>query len=179
VRRRAREGVSYIPEDRHGVGLVLDFMLEQNLCLKSYYHKPFSLYSILRPSAFDRHALSLIDDYDIRAGRGPRTLTREMSGGNQQKAIVAREVELDTDLLIFVQPTRGLDIGATMAIRQRIVAERARGKAILLISLELDEVIDLADTIGVMYGGRMLTIAPADQLSRSEVGECMMGVKCA
>ena len=177
VRQRSLEGISYIPEDRHGVGLILDFMLEQNLCLKSYYHAPFSKHSILDPAAFEKHADRLMEGYDIRAGRGPRTLTRDMSGGNQQKAIVAREVELDADLLIFVQPTRGLDIGATMAIRKRIVAERARGKAILLISLELDEVMDLADTVGVMYGGRMLTIAPAAKLSRFEVGEYMMGVK--
>ena len=176
-RHRALEGIAYIPEDRHGMGLILDLQLEQNLCLKSYYHAPFSTHSILRPAAFEKHADKLMSDYDIRASRGPRTLTREMSGGNQQKAIVAREVELDTDLLIFVQPTRGLDVGATMAIRERIVAERSRGKAVLLISLELDEVMDLADTIGVMYGGRMLKIAPAAELSRHQVGEYMMGVK--
>jgi simple sugar transport system ATP-binding protein len=179
VRQHALEGISYIPEDRHGVGLVLDFLLKQNLGIKSYFRKPFSAHSLLRPSAFEAHAKRLIDEYDIRAGRGPRTPTRNMSGGNQQKAIVAREVEQDTSLLVFVQPTRGLDIGATMAIRQRIVAERSRGKAILLISLELDEVLNLADTIGVMYGGRMLRIAPAAKLTQLEVGEYMMGVKRA
>ena len=177
VRRRALEGTSYIPEDRHGVGLVLDFLLQQNLGLKSYFRPPFSTKGILHPSAFEKHAQHLIDEYDIRAGRGPRTPTRDMSGGNQQKTIVAREIEQDTDLLIFVQPTRGLDIGATMAIRERIVAQRDRGKAILLISLELDEVLALADTIGVIYGGRMLRVAPALELTRYEVGEYMMGVR--
>ena len=177
VRRRSLEGISYIPEDRHGVGLILDFPLHHNLAMKSYYRQPFSRRGILRGSVFEKYAKRLIAEYDIRASRGPRTMTREMSGGNQQKAIVAREVELDTDLLMFVQPTRGLDIGATMAIRERIIEQREAGKAILLISLELDEVLSLADTIGVMYRGQMLKIAPASQLTRSEVGEYMMGVK--
>ncbi|MCL2818943.1 MAG: ATP-binding cassette domain-containing protein, partial [Actinomycetia bacterium] len=177
VRKRALAGISYIPEDRHGVGLILDSSLQQNLGMKSYFKHPFSLRGILRPATFESHADRLMKEYDIRAGRGSRALTREMSGGNQQKAIVAREVEKDSDLLIFVQPTRGLDIGATMAIRERIIAQRERGKAVLLISLELDEVLSLADTIGVMYGGRMQKIAPASELSRSQVGEYMMGVK--
>jgi len=177
ARKRAIAGISYIPEDRHGVGLILDFSLQQNLAMKSYYESPFSRRGILKQSAFEEHADRLMKEYDIRAGRGARSMTREMSGGNQQKAIVAREVEEDCDLMIFVQPTRGLDIGATMAIRERIVAQRECGKAILLISLELDEVLALADTIGVMYGGRMLKIAPATELSRSQVGEYMMGVK--
>jgi simple sugar transport system ATP-binding protein len=177
VRQRALEGVSYIPEDRHTVGLILDFLLQQNLGMKSYFRHPFSHHSILKTGAFEAHADHLIDAYDIRAGKGAKTITREMSGGNQQKAIVAREVEQDTDLLIFVQPTRGLDIGATMAIRDKIVSERQRGKAILLISLELDEILNLADTIGIMYGGRLLKVAPAAELTRYEVGEYMMGVK--
>jgi simple sugar transport system ATP-binding protein len=179
VRKRAIEGISYIPEDRHGVGLILDSVLSENLAMKSYFHEPFSLRGVLKPAVFDEHAERLMGEYDIRASRGPRTLTRDMSGGNQQKAIVAREVEEDSDLLIFVQPTRGLDIGATMAIRQRIIEQRSIGKAILLVSLELDEVLALADTIGVMYGSRMQKIAKASSLTRTEVGEYMMGVKRA
>jgi len=176
VRKHTEAGIAYIPEDRQNVGLVLDFMLEQNLALKSYYAKPYCKNSLLQPAAFSEHADKAIADFDIRSARGARTITREMSGGNQQKAIVGREIELDADLLIFVQPTRGLDIGAMMAIRQRILAERDKGKAILLISLELDEVMDLADTIGVMYTGKMLKVAPAAEMTSTMVGEYMMGV---
>jgi len=176
VRKRTESGIAYIPEDRQSVGLILDFPLEQNLALKSYYQAPYCNSSLLKPSAFCEHAEELIEDFDIRCARGPQTLTREMSGGNQQKAIVSREINQDADLLIFVQPTRGLDIGAIMAIRERILDERDKGKAILLISLELDEVMDLADTIGVMYAGQMLKVAPAAELTTSKVGEYMMGV---
>jgi len=177
VRKRLLSGISYIPEDRHGVGLLLDFPLQQNLAMKQYFDEPFSSHGILHQSVISKHAEHLIDEYDIRAGRGAHSLTREMSGGNQQKAIVAREVELDNDLIIVVQPTRGLDIGATLAIRERIVEQRDKGKAILLISLELDEVLALADTIGVLFEGRLQKNAPAADLTRTEVGEYMMGVK--
>ena len=176
VRERIRQGISYTPEDRHGVGLILDDSLGMNLGMKSYSEQPFSVRGMLKSSVFEEHAEKLMAEYDIRAGRGARSMTRDMSGGNQQKAIVAREVEKDSDLMIFVQPTRGLDIGATMAIRDRIIAQRQAGKAVLLISLELDEVLALADTIGVMFEGRMDKIAPAAELSRVQVGEYMMGV---
>ncbi|MCL2525538.1 MAG: ABC transporter ATP-binding protein [Coriobacteriia bacterium] len=176
VRKRSEDGIAYIPEDRQSVGLVLDFCLDQNLALKSYYRKPYCKTSLLKPVAFSEHAKGLIDDFDIRCARGPKTITREMSGGNQQKAIVGREIDQGADLLIFVQPTRGLDIGAIMAIRERILDERDKGKAVLLISLELDEVMDLADTIGVMYAGQMLKVAAAADLSMNQVGEFMMGV---
>jgi len=176
VRKRTEAGIAYIPEDRQSVGLVLDFPLDQNLALKSYYQAPYCKSSLLDPSAFNKHAEKLIENFDIRCARGTKTTTREMSGGNQQKAIVGREIEQDADLLIFVQPTRGLDVGAIRAIRERILDERDKGKAILLVSLELDEVMDLADTIGVMYAGQMLTVAPAADLSMSKVGEYMMGV---
>lgn len=176
VRKRCESGIAYIPEDRQSVGLVLDFSLDQNLALKSYYQAPFCTSSLLNPTAFAERAEKLIEDFDIRCARGCKTTTREMSGGNQQKAIVGREIDQDADLLIFVQPTRGLDIGAIMAIRERILDERDKGKAILLISLELDEVMDLADTIGVMYAGQMLKVAPASTLTTNKVGEYMMGV---
>jgi len=179
VLKRITEGISYIPEDRQGVGLILDAPLNTNLAMKMYKKNPFSKRGVLNPTQFEHYAKRLMEEYDIRAGRGTRAMTREMSGGNQQKAIVAREVEQDSDLMIFVQPTRGLDIGATMAIRNRIIEQRERGKAVLLISLELDEVLALADTIGVMYGGRMQKIAQASELTRAEVGEYMMGVKRA
>ncbi|MCL2655307.1 MAG: ABC transporter ATP-binding protein [Coriobacteriia bacterium] len=179
VRPRTLKGVSYIPEDRQDVGLILDFLLEDNLASKSYFKAPFSQHSILHKDAFDAYADDLIRRYDIRCSSGALTLTRSMSGGNQQKAIVAREVEQDARLMIFVQPTRGLDIGAILAIRRRMIEERDKGRAILLVSLELDEILAVADTIGVMFAGRMLKVAPADQMTREEVGEYMMGVKHA
>ena len=116
-------------------------------------------------------------DYDIRHGQGTRTKLRSMSGGNQQKVIIAREIELDSSLMIFVQPTRGLDIGAIETVHRQILLQRDRGKAILLISLELDEIVKLADTIGVIFNGQLLKVAPAQSLSISEVGKYMMGVK--
>jgi len=131
----------------------------------------------LQDEAFEEHGKQLIEEYDIRSGQGTNTVVRSMSGGNQQKAIVAREIELSSALMIFVQPTRGLDIGAIENIHKQIIAQRDEGKAILLISLELEEIMNLSDTIGVMYNGEMLNIAPADTLTPHQVGEYMMGVK--
>lgn len=177
VRKRNLEGISYIPEDRQTYGLILDFTLAENLAMKNYFSPPFSKGSMLQKNIFDEYANRLIDDYDIRSGSGKSTLVRTMSGGNQQKAIIAREVEQNANLLIFVQPTRGLDIGAITSIREKMIAERDSGKAILLISLELDEIMSCADTIGIIYNGKMLKISPADEINVNEVGEYMMGVK--
>lgn len=132
---------------------------------------------VLQPEQILEHSDRLIEEYDIRSAQGSNTSMRSMSGGNQQKAIIAREIELDSPLMIFVQPTRGLDIGAIENIHRQILAEREKGKAILLISLELDEVMNLADTIGVLYNGEFLKIAGADTLTTQEVGRYMMGVK--
>ena len=177
VRERTRSGISYIPEDRQDVGLVLDFSLSENLAMKEYFREPFCKKGVLNHEAFDEHGKHLIDVYDIRSGQGNKTTVRSMSGGNQQKAIIAREIELSSELMIFVQPTRGLDIGAIENIHKQIIAQRDAGRAVLLISLELDEIIGLADTIGVMYNGEMLKIAPAETLTANQVGEFMMGVK--
>jgi ABC-type uncharacterized transport system ATPase subunit len=177
VRERSEMGISYIPQDRQEVGLVLDFSLGENLALKDYYKEPFCKNGILHHKAFLIHGQKLIDEYDIRSGQGAKTQVRSMSGGNQQKAIVAREIVSDSALMIFVQPTRGLDIGAIENIHRQILSERDKGKAILLISLELEEIISLADTIGVMYNGEMQTIAAAGSLTSNQVGEFMMGVK--
>lgn len=178
IRKRTEDGISYIPEDRQEYGLVLDFSLRDNLALKSYYKEPFSgKNGVLRTEEFEKYADRLIQEYDIRSGQGSSTQVRSMSGGNQQKAIVGREIELQSDLMIFVQPTRGLDIGAIENIHKQIIAERDKGKAILLISLELDEIMNCADTIGVIYNGAIEKIAPADTLTTSQVGEFMMGVK--
>ncbi len=172
-------GLSYIPEDRQAVGLVLDFTLADNLALKNYYKPPFCEKGILNHAAFDSYGEKLIQEYDVRSGQGIHTITRSMSGGNQQKAIIAREIELSSKLMIFVQPTRGLDIGAIENIHRQILAERDKGRAILLISLELDEIMGLADTIGVVFSGEMQKVAPAETLTTNEVGQFMMGVKQA
>ena len=177
IRRRILEGISYIPEDRQDVGLVMDFSLEDNLVLKTYRNERFSKNGILSHKAIRENGEELIAKYDIRSGQGCQTIVRSMSGGNQQKAIIGREIELDSELMIFVQPTRGLDIGAIENIHKQIIAERNAGKAILLISLELDEIMNCADTIGVIYNGEMQKIADAKELSTNQVGEFMMGVK--
>ncbi len=176
IRKRNELGISYIPEDRQKVGLVLDFSLSENLALKKYYKEPFSKGAFFQAKAFSDYAERLIADYDIRSGSGARSVVRSMSGGNQQKAIVAREIEEQGRLMIFVQPTRGLDIGAITAIHESIIEQRDKGRAVLLISLELDEVLACADTIGVMYKGEMLTVKDAGEISANEIGEYMMGV---
>ena len=176
IRFRTEKGISYIPEDRQNFGLVLDFDLANNLSLKEYYKEPFCVNGVLKQKAFDEKGEDLVDRYDIRSGQGIRTMVRSMSGGNQQKAIIAREIELASGLMIFVQPTRGLDIGAIENIHRQILAERDKGRAILLVSLELDEIMQLSDTIGVIYNGELLKIADADELTTEQVGEYMMGV---
>ena len=176
IRDRAEKGIAYIPEDRHGCGLIMDFTLSDNLALKKYHKAPFSINGFLKKNAFDENADKLISENDVRSGQGKDTIVRSMSGGNQQKAIIAREVDTDADLLIYVQPTRGLDIGAIEKIRKDMIAQRDAGKAILLISLELDEVMNCADTIAVIYGGVIQNISPASSLDEKQVGEYMMGV---
>ena len=177
IRKRCLDGISYIPENRQDVGLVMDFSLENNLVLKTYNNARFSRKGILRAKEIRANGEELIKKYDIRSGQGCQTIVRSMSGGNQQKAIIGREIELNSALMIFVQPTRGLDIGAIENIHKQIIAERDAGKAILLISLELDEIMNCADTIGVIYNGEIQKIADAKELSTNQVGEFMMGVK--
>ncbi|MGL4361680.1 MAG: ABC transporter ATP-binding protein [Cellulosilyticaceae bacterium] len=176
IRRRQQCGIAYTPEDRHTTGLVLDFSLENNIMLKKYYKEPFSKKGILNKAACRAYADEIIERYDIRSSQGATTTVRSMSGGNQQKAIIGREIEEKASLLIFVQPTRGLDIGAIEKIHGQILEQRDAGRAILLISLELEEVMNLADTIGVIYNGELLKIADADTLTREKVGQYMMGV---
>ncbi|MBR5228423.1 MAG: ABC transporter ATP-binding protein [Firmicutes bacterium] len=176
VRQRIDAGIDYIPEDRNAVGMVMDFTLAENLALKSYYNEPFSIRGILNRPAFDSYGNKLIEKYDIRSSQGNPTIVRTMSGGNQQKAIIGREIEHESTFMIFVQPTRGLDIGAIENIHRQIIEERDKGQAILLISLELDEVMNLADTIAVIYSGEIQTIADAKNLTLDQVGQFMMGV---
>jgi ABC-type uncharacterized transport system ATPase subunit len=177
IRKRTEKGISYIPEDRQRFGLVLDFDLSTNLALKQYYKEPFSRKGILNKEEFEQFGSKLIDKYDIRSGQGIKTQVRSMSGGNQQKAIIAREIELQSPLMIFVQPTRGVDIGAIENIHKMMIQERDKGKAILLVSLELDEIMNVADTIGVIYNGQLQKIASSESLTTNEVGEYMMGAK--
>lgn len=177
IRKRTREGIAYIPEDRHHFGLVMDFTLAENLGSRDYYKEPYCKNGFLNQEAFDENSEKLIEKYDIRSGQGKETKVRSMSGGNQQKAIIAREMEQDMPFIIFVQPTRGLDIGAIENIRKQIIAARDEGKAILLVSLELDEIMNCADTIAVIYNGEFQKIADAKTLTTSEVGEFMMGIK--
>lgn len=176
IKERIEKGISYIPEDRQKEGLIMDLNLRDNLAIKTFDREPFAKKGILQSDAFEKQAEDLIKRYDIRSGQGSQTITRSMSGGNQQKAIIAREVELDSDLLIFVQPTRGLDVGAIANIHQQILEQRDLGKAILLVSLELDEVLALADTISVVFRGQILKTDSAHNLSKEEVGQYMMGV---
>jgi len=177
IRKRTISGISYIPEDRQTYGLLMDFTLSENLSLKDYFKEPFCKKGILNKVEINRYGDDLIHKYDIRSGQGAITQVRSMSGGNQQKAIIAREIELQSSLMIFVQPTRGLDIGAIENIHKMILQERDNGKAILLISLELDEIMKIADTIGVIFNGQIQKIANAESLTTNEVGEFMMGVK--
>ncbi len=177
IRERTEAGISYIPEDRQSYGLILDFSLAENIALKDYYKEPFSTKGIMNKKVIDNYGKDLIQKYDIRSGEGIKSQVRQMSGGNQQKAIIAREIELDSSLMIFVQPTRGLDIGAIENIQKMIIEERDKGKAILLISLELDEIMNISDTIAVIYNGEIQKIAAAETLTNTEVGEFMMGVK--
>lgn len=177
VRERTEAGISYIPEDRQQVGMVADMTLAENMAIKSYYREPFAKRGILQPEVFKNYAEKLVRDYDVRTGSGVDTPMGSLSGGNQQKVLVAREIGLNSVLMIFVQPTRGLDIGAISYIHHQILDERGKGKAILLISLELIEIMDLADTIGVIFRGELLKIEDASKMTTSEVGRYMMGVK--
>jgi simple sugar transport system ATP-binding protein len=177
IRNRNLSGVSHIPEDRHKHGLVLEYSLEENLILQTYFTEKFQNKSFLDFDAIRTNADHLIERFDIRSGKGPTTEARSMSGGNQQKAIVAREIDRDTDLLIAVQPTRGLDVGAIEYIHKQLVAQRDNGKAVLLISLELDEVMNVSDRIIVMYEGEDVGEFDPNVVTENELGLYMAGSK--
>ena len=178
IRRRSTMGMSHIPEDRHKHGLVLDYTLEDNLVLQRYFEPEFtSKAGFLRRDNIRKYAQRLIDQYDVRSGQGPITVARSMSGGNQQKAIVAREIDKDPELLVAVQPTRGLDVGAIEYIHKQLVAQRDAGKAVLLVSLELDEVMDVPDRILVMYEGEIVGELDPKTTTQEELGLYMAGAK--
>ena len=178
IRRRSILGMSHIPEDRHKHGLVLDYSLEDNLILQEYFTPRFTnKWGFLRRKNIRTYAQRLIDQYDVRSGQGPVTVARSMSGGNQQKAIIAREIDKDPKLLIAVQPTRGLDVGAIEYIHRQIVAQRDAGKAVLLVSLELDEVMSVPDRILVMYEGEIVGELDPKTTTVEELGLYMAGAK--
>ena len=178
IRKRSLLGMSHIPEDRHKHGLVLDYTLEDNLVLQRYFEPEFTdKAGFLRRDNIRKYAQRLIEQYDVRSGQGPVTVARSMSGGNQQKAIVAREIDRDPELLIAVQPTRGLDVGAIEYIHSQIVAQRDEGKAVLLVSLELDEVMSLSDRILVMYEGEIVGELDPAKTTVQELGLYMAGAK--
>ena len=178
IRKRSTSGMSHIPEDRHKHGLVLDYSLEYNMILQRYFEQDFtSRVGFLRRPSIRDYADKLIEQYDVRSGQGAVTTARAMSGGNQQKAIIAREIDKDPDLLIAVQPTRGLDVGAIEYIHKQLVAQRDAGKAVLLVSLELDEVMDVPDRILVMYEGEIVGELDPKKTTQEELGLYMAGAK--
>ncbi len=177
IRNRNTAGMSHIPEDRHRHGLILDYTLEQNLIMQRYFEPEFENNGFIRFSEIRDYAKKLIGQYDIRSGEGPSTPARSMSGGNQQKAIVAREIDRGCDLLIAVQPTRGLDVGAIEYIHRQLIAQRDAGKAILLVSLELEEVMSVSDRILVMYEGEIVGQFSPDKVTVNELGLYMAGAK--
>ena len=178
IRQRSVMGMSHIPEDRHKHGLVLDYSLEDNMVLQRYFEPEFTdKAGFLRHRNIRTYAEKLIDQYDVRSGQGPITIARSMSGGNQQKAIVAREIDKDPELLVAVQPTRGLDVGAIEYIHRQLVAQRDEGKAVLLVSLELDEVMDVPDRILVMYEGEIVGELDPKKTTQEELGLYMAGAK--
>ncbi|MCM3738989.1 ABC transporter ATP-binding protein [Oceanobacillus luteolus] len=173
-REVTESGLGHIPQDRHKYGLVLDYTIGENIVLQTYYQKPYSKNTILNHDAIYKKAEELIAMYDVRT---PSAFTpaRALSGGNQQKAIIAREVERSPELLIAAQPTRGLDVGAIEFVHQKLVEERDKGKAILLVSFELDEILDVSDRIVVIYDGRIVADLDAKETNERELGLLMAG----
>lgn len=178
IRNRSIKGMSHIPEDRHKHGLVLDYSLENNIVLQRYFEPEFTNKAgFLKKKAIRSYAKRLIEQFDVRSGEGPITIARSMSGGNQQKAIIAREIDKKPELLIAVQPTRGLDVGAIEYIHSQLVAQRDAGKGVLLVSLELSEVMNVSDRILVMYEGEIVGEFKPDEVTVEELGLYMAGAK--
>lgn len=178
IRKRNTSGLSHIPEDRHKHGLVLDYTLEDNMVLQRYFETQFiTPAGFLKRKSIRSYAEKLIEQYDVRSGQGPVTMARSMSGGNQQKAIIAREIDRNPELLIAVQPTRGLDVGAIEYIHKQIVNQRDAGKGVLLVSLELDEVMNVSDRILVMYEGEIVGEFDPKEVTVEELGLYMAGAK--
>ena len=177
IRSRIDEGIAHIPEDRHKRGLILDYTLEDNLVLKAYKNEPFSKNGLINRNKITEYANEIIDTFDVRSGEGGKSIARSLSGGNQQKGIIGREIQSNPDLLIAVQPTRGLDVGSIEYIHKRLVEQRDNGKAVLLVSLELDEILNVSDRIAIVNNGELIGIVNASETDENEVGLMMAGIK--
>ncbi len=177
VRNRSKAGMSHIPEDRHKHGLVLEYTLEENMVMQRYWEPEFQQMGFIKKDEVRSYAEELIEQYDVRSGQGPITVARSMSGGNQQKAIIAREIDKQHKLLVAVQPTRGLDVGAIEYIHKQLISTRDAGKGVLLVSLELDEVMNVSDRILVMYEGEIVGELDPKTTTVQELGLYMSGAK--
>ncbi len=177
IRNRINSGIAHIPEDRHKRGLVLDYSMEDNMVLEVYNKEPFSKKGLLNRKEIKTYAKRIIEEFDVRSGEGAASIARSLSGGNQQKAIIGREIELNPELLIAAQPTRGLDVGSIECIHKRLVEQRDKGKGVLLISLELDEILNVSDRIAIINNGELIGIVNADETNENEVGLMMAGIK--
>ncbi|MEH7388676.1 ABC transporter ATP-binding protein [Bacillus sp. JJ1474] len=175
-RKVTESGIGHIPQDRHKHGLVLDFPIGENMVLQTYYQQPYSKNGVLNFKEIYKKAIGLIQEYDVRTP-SEFTLARALSGGNQQKAIIGREIDRNPDLLIAAQPTRGLDVGAIEFIHKRLIDQRDQGKAVLLLSFELDEIINVSDRIAVIYEGKIVAIVDPKQTTEQELGLLMAGSK--
>jgi len=169
-------GVAHIPEDRHRRGLILKYSLAENIIMGSHYFKPYKKGLMMDYNEINGHARGLIKEFDVRT-TDEKVNASSLSGGNQQKVVVAREIDRDPDLLIAAQPTRGLDVGAIEYIHKRLLEQRDKGKAVLLVSLELDEIMDLSDRIAVMYDGKIVGIVDGKKATETEIGIMMAGGK--
>ena len=177
IRKRIDEGIAHIPEDRHKRGLILDYTMEDNMILKAYKNAPFSKNGLINREEVKKYSDEIIKTFDVRSGEGGESIARSLSGGNQQKGIIGREILSNPDLLIAVQPTRGLDVGSIEYIHKRLVEQRDNGKAVLLVSLELDEVLNVSDRIAIINNGELIGIVDAAKTNENEVGLMMAGIK--
>jgi ABC-type uncharacterized transport system ATPase subunit len=177
IRERIEAGLGHVPEDRQKRGLVLDYSVEDNLVLEVYGRPPFSRKHVLQRPAIRRYAEEIMGHFDVRAAQGPATVARSLSGGNQQKAIIGREISLNPKVLIAVQPTRGLDVGSIEYIHSRLVSQRDAGHAVLLVSLDLEEILNLADRIAVISHGELTGLAEAAVANENDLGLMMAGVR--
>ena len=173
-RKITEMNVSHVPEDRHRDGLVLEMMLSENIALQTYYKEPLSKNGVLNYNQINSYARKLMEEFDVRAANEVVPASA-LSGGNQQKAIIAREVDRDPDLLIVSQPTRGLDVGAIEYIHKRLIDERDKGKAVLVVSFELDEILNLSDRIAVIHDGKIQGIVKPSETNKQELGILMAG----
>ena len=177
IRNRIDAGISHIPEDRHKRGLILDYTMEENMVLKAYKNEPFSKRGLINKEEITKYTNDIIETFDVRSGEGGISMARTLSGGNQQKAIIGREIFSNPDLLIAVQPTRGLDVGSIEYIHKRLIEQRDSGKAVLLVSLELDEILNVSDRIAIVNNGELIGIVNANETDENEVGLMMAGIK--